>query len=83
MGAGSIGGGLIIPMGRRNTLIYFNLFSLISCGLTLIENIHLIIIGKLLFGFSSGVLNVAGPKMLDETCPVHLIGAFGSITVFY
>ena len=35
------------------------------------------------FGFSAGVINVAGPKMLDETVPVDLLGAFGIATNLY
>jgi len=41
------------------------------------------VIGKFLFGFSSGVINVAGPKMLDETVPTDLLGAFGIATNAY
>ena len=83
MGTGSIAGGLIIPIGRRKTLIIFNLFSMVALGITLIENVWAISVGKLLFGFSAGVISIAAPKMLDETVPAHLVGAFGIMTNFY
>jgi hypothetical protein len=80
MGSGSLAGGFIIPIGRRKTIIYFNFLSIIATCLTLNLNIWSIIAGKLLYGFSSGVINIACPKMLDETVPLELIGGFGIAT---
>jgi MFS family permease len=38
----------------------------------------MIVIGRYLFGFCCGVFSVAGPKMLDETVPIHLSSSFGT-----
>lgn len=46
-------------------------------------NLWAILVGKLFFGICAGVINIAGPKMLDETVPIHLIGAFGIATNTY
>lgn len=46
----------------------------------MIENLPCIMIGRYLFGFSCGVFSVAGPKMLDETVPIHLNSSFGTAT---
>ena len=70
-------------MGRRKTIIIFNVLSIIGLCTSLIEKLASIVIGKFIFGFSVGVLNVAGPKMLDETVPVELLGAFGIATNVY
>lgn len=83
MALGSFAGGVVIPYGRRKTMLIFNTISIISLCSTLILNLPAITIGKLAFGFSSGVINVAGPKMLDETVPGDLLGAFGIATNAY
>mmetsp|Transcript_24758 Transcript_24758/g.20813 ORF Transcript_24758/g.20813 Transcript_24758/m.20813 type:complete len:87 (-) Transcript_24758:1084-1344(-) len=44
----------------------------------MVENFPLIVIGRYLFGFCCGVFSVAGPKMLDETVPIHLSSSFGT-----
>lgn len=83
MAVGSFSGGIAIQMGRRKTSIIFNILSVISLCTTLILSLPAIVIGKFLFGFSSGVINVAHTKMLDETVPVDLLGAFGIATNLY
>lgn len=70
-------------MGRRKTILIYNVLSTLSLCLTLILNLPAIAIGKLLFGFSAGVINVACPKLLDETVPVDQLGAFGIATNAY
>ena len=83
MMVGSLSGGLIIPWGRRKTILLFNVVGIIAVVLSLALNLYTIIIGKLLFGICTGVINVAYPKMLDETVPLHLLGAFGIATNAY
>ena len=80
MAIGMMSGGLIIPWGRRKTIILFNIFGLMSLALMQILNLWPILLGKLFFGFCAGVINMASPKMLDETVPVHLIGAYGIVS---
>ena len=80
---GSFAGGLVIPYGRRKTILIFNFLAEISICTTLILKVPAILIGKFAFGFFSGVINVAAPKMLDETVPVDLLGAFGIATNAY
>jgi hypothetical protein len=60
---------MIIPIGRRKTILIFNTISALSITLSLIETIPTIIIGKLVFGICGGILNTATPKYLDETVP--------------
>lgn len=48
--------------------------------LTLFLNLWTIIIGRFFFGFCSGVIQVAGVKMLDETVPQYLSSKFGTAT---
>lgn len=73
-------GGKFITRGRRPVLIIFNVFAAIATTLTMFFNLWTIVIGRYLFGFCCGVFSVAGPKMLDETVPVHLHSIFGTAT---
>jgi MFS family permease len=82
-GAGSLAGGLIIKIGRRRTLLIFNVLSIFAISLTCFLNVNMIIVGKLLFGFTSGVLNIAAPSMLDETVPIYKLKVFGLATNAY
>ena len=59
-------------------LIIFNVFGAVAVSFTMVLNLPMIIIGRYLFGFCCGVFSVAGPKMLDETVPIHLGSAFGT-----
>jgi len=61
-------------------LIVFNFVAAIAVTLTMFENLPLICIGRFGFGFCCGVFSVAGPKMLDETVPIHLNSSFGTAT---
>jgi facilitated trehalose transporter len=77
---GSLVGGNFITRGRRLALIVFNVFAAIAVTLTMFEHLVLICIGRFGFGFCCGVFSVAGPKMLDETVPIHLNSSFGTAT---
>ena len=77
---GSLVGGNFITRGRRLALIVFNFFAAIAVTLTMFENLPMICIGRFFFGFCCGVFSVAGPKMLDETVPIHLNSSFGTAT---
>ena len=73
---GSLVGGKFIQKGRRLAIIVFNIFAAASVTLTMFLNLPMIIIGRYFFGFCCGVFSVAGPKMLDETVPIHLSSSF-------
>lgn len=73
-------GGNFIQKGRRRALIIFNLLGAVATTFTMFLNFPLIMIGRFLFGFCCGCYSVAGPKMLDETVPVHLSSTFGTAT---
>ena len=78
---GSIFGGDFVKMGRRKTIIAQNVVGLISSGISILPNFYMICFGRLVFGFSCGVLLCTTPRMLDETIPPHLIDrGFGNST---
>ena len=71
-------GGLIIPIGRRKTILIFNLLSIVGLSLSLILTFPTIIVGKLMFGITAGILSIACPKILDETIPLEHLGSYGN-----
>jgi MFS family permease len=78
---GSIFGGDFIKYGRRISIIAFNLMGLIGSAFSFMHSFYFLCFGRILFGFSAGVIMCATPKMLDETIPAHLIEkGFGTST---
>lgn len=77
---GSIFGGKIITFGRRKVTIFFNLVLFVSVWIKCIENLGALCVGRFIFGFSAGIFTCAGPKMVEETVPINLIGQFGMVS---
>jgi hypothetical protein len=50
-----------------------------GCGLTLIEKIYAILIGRVIWGYSLGVLSVTISRYIEETTPAFMLGTFGPI----
>ncbi len=77
---GSVFGGDFVKQGRRSTIINFNILGLIGSGLSVVMNFYVICAGRVLLGFTCGVLLCATPKSLDEVIPNKLTGVFGTST---
>lgn len=52
---GSISGGKIISYGRKKAVIISSIIGIIGVGCTMITNISLILIGRLIYGYSTGI----------------------------
>ena len=66
-------GGKIIENNRRAPIIIFNWIAMIGCMISIIENFTIVCIGRFIFGFSTGVLIIAAPKILEETVPDYYL----------
>ena len=78
---GAIIGGKIITYGRRKAVLIFDLLGIIGSGLSVIPNLDVILVGRLIYGFSAGVLVTACPKIVEETVPsTHMDNGFGIST---
>jgi len=80
LGIGSFIGGFMVQLGRRKIIIIMNIVGAIGTAITLIDDFWIIFFGKAVFAFSTGVLLVAAPLMLEETIPVQAIGFYGAFT---
>lgn len=80
---GAITAAQIVYLGRRKLLIGFGILGIAATAVTLIPNVWIIILGRLIFGFCTGIYMTAGPRMLDECIPTHLLGSYGVYTNIY
>ena len=63
------------------TVIRFNILGLIGTAFTFYLNFWSMCFGRLIFGFSCGVIMCSTPKILEETIPGHLFDqGFGTST---
>ena len=78
---GSLAGGQFIAFGRRWTILNFNALGLLASLTMFTYNFKVMCAGRLVFGFTSGVLLCATPQMIDETIPSSLVDkGFGAST---
>ena len=48
-------------------------------GITIYENFWAILIGRLIYGFSVGIIAIAMPRLMEETVPSYLVGFYGGL----
>ena len=78
---GSIFGGVFVAKGRRINVIIFNLVLILSSLMSIDKNWWILNLGRVVFGFASGVLLCATPKIIEESIPTHLMDyGFGTST---
>jgi MFS family permease len=66
---GAVSGGKIVTIGRRKSYIMACAVGLFGVVLTLFESIAAILIGRLIFGLSCGLLSINIPRYIEETIP--------------
>lgn len=78
---GSVFGGDFVKNGRRSTIINFNAIGFVGTLFSFLPNFIIMCVGRVIVGFSCGVLICATPKAIDETIPAKLIDkGFGTST---
>ena len=69
-----------MAIGRRRAAIFSCVLGVMGTGITILPlNYERILLGRLLFGISVGLLSSIAPKMLEETIPNHLFDKLGAI----
>ncbi|CDW74001.1 sugar transporter family protein [Stylonychia lemnae] len=79
MTIGAISGGKIMQGGRKWAFQFSSIIGVIGSGISLIENIPAILIGRTLFGFACGVQSVCIPRFIEETVPQHQYQVYSTI----
>ena len=71
--------GSLVKYGRRKALILSAFIGIVGTGITIVQNFWAIIIGRLFYGFSVGIIAIAMPRLMEETVPSNLNGAYGGL----
>jgi MFS family permease len=74
---GSWAAGYLIKSGRRKVLILGAVIGSCGAAITIYQNFYAIICGRLIYGFSCGLLAITMPRVMEETVPGELVGMFG------
>ena len=69
MAIGALSGGRMIPYGRRLSMIITSLIGIVGTGFTLIENYSILLLGRVILGFSAGTLGTIVIRMIGEYVP--------------
>jgi len=77
---GSVTAGSFIVFERHRAIILMDIFVLIGSGISLIQTIPTIFIGRFIYGYAAGVLTAAMTKCMCETVPLKLASFFGAFT---
>ena len=76
---GSYVAGYLMKSGRRRVLILASFIGSIGAAITIYQNIYSIIIGRLIYGFSCGLIAITMPRVMEETIPGEWMGMFGGL----
>ena len=71
--------GSLIKYGRRRALIMSACIGIVGTAITIYENFWAIIVGRLIYGFSVGIIAIAMPRLMEETVPSNLTGFYGGL----
>ena len=63
----------MIQFGRRRALLIQAAIGMVGVTITLIPNFYAIICGRMLYGFSCGVIAVATARLTEETVPLKIV----------
>ena len=59
--------------------MYSAYIGIVGVSITVWENFAAIIAGRLLYGFSVGIIAIAMPRIMEETVPINLVGFFAGL----
>lgn len=78
-----LGGWLADAIGRKRTTLVSQVFTLLgaicSSACVAASAPELLMLGRVLVGINSGLVNCVAPMVLSETCPFKYRGAFGTV----
>lgn len=79
---GSFSAGHVVKAGRRRSIIAMSMIAAIGIVLTLVLKLWAILLGKFIYGTTSGIIIVASSLYLQETIPAAKSATFDFSTNF-
>ena len=52
---------------------------MLGAGISMVEDVTFIMTGRIIYGFSVGLIAIAMPRSMEETVPEHTVGTFGGL----
>lgn len=80
---GSLAGGFLIGWGRRVGIYIAAAITVIGVGLTLVETVPTLVIGRFMNGFAASVFQLCDIKSVVEGVPSKLLGVYGVSSSFF
>ena len=71
---GSFLGSKLLRKGRRSVLYLTTVIATVAISILMVENMWVILAGRILMGFSMGFLSISTGRFLEEFTPSHLYG---------
>ena len=81
MTVGAVSGGRLMKIGRRKAILVSCVFGIAGVATTYFLSFQNLLIGRLLYGFSTGLFSSMCPRFLEETVPNHLYDKFAPFYV--
>lgn len=77
LSTGSLLGGKTITIGRRKAALIMQIVALVGGIFTQYLHVATLCIGRFMYGFAAGHLNIIMAKSIDETMPASIKASFG------
>ena len=82
MMVGSTTAGPLMRIGRRKVINIAAIIGIIGILFTEWRALGTILVGRLFYGFATGLIAVAMPRYMDEVLPPKLMGIYGGLYCF-
>jgi predicted MFS family arabinose efflux permease len=79
---GSFGGGILMNNGRRKTIMLSLYIGLLGNIVTIYLNFYMLLIGRFMFGVSTGIFSSTIIRFINETVPFHVADSLSVGYVF-
>ena len=71
--------GALMKSGRRRVLILSAFIGIVGSVISMYETFATIVIGKMIYGFSVGIIAIGMPRVMEETVPGSMVGFYGGL----
>lgn len=75
-------GAWFVQKGRKQCLLTACFIGLVAIAIMMVENVALLIFGRLIYGFSAGLFSAVGGRYVEECSPPQYLSLFFTIYTF-